>query len=125
MCNNFGEFLKTKRLRAHLTLREFAKRLEVSAPYMTDIEKDRRNPFNNELLEKAASILGLTEEEKHEMYDLAGEKRHEIAPDIPDYIMQRGYVSAALRTARDLDADEEDWQRFVDELKKRKEQEGK
>lgn len=125
MCNNFGEFLTTKRLRAHITLREFAKRLGVSAPYITDIEKDRRNPFGAEVLEKAATILGLSDEEKTQMYDLAGERRHEIAPDIPDYIMQRGYVSAALRTARDLDADEEDWQRFVDALKKRKEQEGK
>lgn len=120
MYKNFGEFIKDKRLKAHLTLRAFADKLEISAPYVTDVEKDRRNPFNNELLEKVATVLHLTDEERTEMYDLAGEKRNEIAPDIPDYIMQRGYVSAALRTARDLDADEADWQRFVDELKKRK-----
>lgn len=120
MYKNFGEFLKDKRLKAHLTLRAFADKLEISAPYVTDVEKDRRNPFNNDLLEKVATVLHLTDEERTEMYDLAGEKRNEIAPDIPDYIMQRGYVSAALRTARDLDADEADWQRFVDELKKRK-----
>lgn len=120
MSKNFGEFIKDKRLQAHITLRSFAESLGVSAPYVTDVEKDRKNPFNNDLLEKAASILHLDDEEKVEMYDLAGEKRNEIAPDIPDYIMQRDYVSAALRTARDLDADEADWQRFVDELKKRK-----
>lgn len=33
---------------------------------------------------------------------------------------ERDYVSAALRTARDLDAGEEEWQRFVEELRKRK-----
>ena len=120
MSKNFGEFIKDKRLQAHITLRSFAESLGVSAPYVTDVEKDRKNPFNNELLEKAATILHLDDDEKVKMYDLAGEKRNEIAPDIPDYIMQRGYVSAALRTARDLDADEADWQRFVDELKKRK-----
>ena len=120
MYKNFGDFIKDKRLRAHLTVREFAKRLDKSAPYITDVEKDRRNPFANEDLEKVAAVLDLTDEERTEMYDLAGEKRNEIAPDIPDYIMQRDYVSAALRTARDLDADEADWQRFVDELKKRK-----
>lgn len=120
MYKNFGEFIKEKRIAAHLTVRDFAKKLDVSAPYVTDVEKDRRNPFNNETLGKIESILELSEEELAQMYDLAGKKRNEIAPDIPDYIMQRGYVSAALRTARDLDADEADWQRFVDELKKRK-----
>lgn len=120
MYKNFGDFIKDKRLKAHYTLRSFAEALGVSAPYVTDVEKDRKNPFNNDLLEKAATILHLSEEERTEMYDLAGEKRNEIAPDIPDYIMQRDYVSAALRTARDLDADEADWQRFVDELKRRK-----
>lgn len=54
------------------------------------------------------------------MLDLAGKKRNAVAPDLPEYIMQRDYVSAALRTARDLDAGEEEWQRFVEELKKRK-----
>ena len=121
MYANFGEFIKDKRLRARLTVREFADRLEVSAPYVTDVEKDRRNPFNKDTLEKIISILDLNEEEKTEMYDLAGDKRNEIAPDLPDYIMQHNYVSVALRTARDLDAGEEDWQRFVDELRKRKE----
>ena len=116
MSKNFGEFIKDKRLQAHITLRSFAESLGVSAPYVTDVEKDRKNPFNNDLLEKAATILHLSEDEKTEMYDLAGEKRNEIAPDIPDYIMQRNYVSAALRTARDLDADEADWMKFVDDL---------
>lgn len=121
MYQNFGEFIKDKRLRARLTVREFAERLGVSAPYVTDVEKDRRNPFNKETLEKIVVLLGLDEEETTQMYDLAGDKRNEIAPDLPEYIMQHGFVSAALRTARDLDADEEDWQRFVDELRKIKE----
>ena len=121
MYKNFGEFIKEKRVEKRLTVREFAGLLGVSAPYVTDVEKDRRNPFNNEALEKIIDILDLSEEEKIEMYDLAGSKRNEIAPDLPAYIMQNDFVSAAPRTARDLDAGEEDWQRFVDELRRRKE----
>jgi len=34
--------------------------------------------------------------------------------------MSRDYVAAALRTARDLDAGEEEWLQFVKELKERK-----
>ena len=67
-----------------------------------------------------ATITFLTKEEKDEMLNLAGKKRKAVAPDLPEYIMQRDYVSAALRTARDLDAGEEEWQRFVEELRKRK-----
>ena len=54
------------------------------------------------------------------MLDLAGKKRNAVAPDLPDYIIQRDYVSAALRTARDLDAGEEEWNQFVKELKERR-----
>ena len=60
------------------------------------------------------------DEEKTIMFDLAGKRRNSVAPDLPEYIMERDYVSAALRTARDLDADEADWIEFVKELKKRK-----
>ena len=88
--------------------------------FLTDVEKDRRNPFDIEKLNQLAHILELTKEEKNEMLNLAGKKRKAVAPDLPKYIMQRDYVSAALRTARDLDAGEEEWKHFVEELKKRK-----
>ena len=62
----------------------------------------------------------LSTEERALMYDLAGEKKEEVAPDIPRYIKDHDYVAAALRTARDLGASEKDWLDFVDELKRRK-----
>ena len=97
-----------------------AEMLLVSAPYLSDIEKGRRNPPEMEKLEQISQILLLTDEEKSAMLDLAGKMRNSVAPDLPEYIIGRDYVSAALRTARDLDAGEAEWMRFVDELKKRK-----
>lgn len=117
---SFGEFLQKKRLENEITLRKMAKLIGITAPYLTDIEKDRRNPPEIQKLDKIAEILSLTEEEKAVMFDLAGKQRNSVAPDLPDYIMKRDYVAAALRTARDLDADEDDWQKFVEELKQRK-----
>ena len=117
---NFGDFIAKKRIERSITLREMAKQLEVSAPFLSDVEKDRRNPFDNDRLEKVSAILNLDEQEQSFMYDLAGRKRNTVAPDLPDYIMERDYVSAALRTARDLDAGEAEWLKFVEELKKRK-----
>ena len=117
---NFGEFLQRKREEKQITLRTMADKLGFSAPFLSDVEKGRRNPPEFSKLEQISEILGLTTEDERAMYDLAGQKRETIAPDLPEYIMNRDYVAAALRTARDLDAGEEEWMRFVRELEQRK-----
>ncbi|MGM9601096.1 MAG: helix-turn-helix domain-containing protein [Faecousia sp.] len=117
---NFGEFLQKKREAKQITLRKMAEMLKMSAPYLSDIEKGRRNPPEMDKLDQIAQILLLSDEERTVMLDLAGKMRNTVAPDLPEYIMERDYVSAALRTARDLDASEADWLRFVEELKQRK-----
>lgn len=117
---NFGEFLQRKRTEKQITLRKMAEMIGITASYLTDIEKDRRNPPEMEKLELISRILMLNDEDKTTMYDLAGKKRNSVAPDLPDYIMEHDYVSAALRTARDLDASEADWLKFVEVLKQRK-----
>lgn len=117
---NFGDFLQKKRTERQITLRRMAELLGISAPYLTDIEKDRRNPPEMESLEQISKVLNLSEDERAVMFDLAGKKRNAVAPDLPEYIIERDYVAAALRTARDLDASEADWLRFVEELKNRK-----
>jgi len=117
---NFGDFIAKKRGQKQITLRKMAELLDISAPYLSDVEKDRRNPFDMDRLEKLSNILLLDEEEKETMLNLAGEKRDSVAPDLPEYIRGRDYVSAALRIARDLDAGEDEWQKFIADLKKRK-----
>lgn len=117
--SNFGEFLQKKREEKKVTLRKMADMLGFSAPFLSDVEKDRRNPPEIDKLEMIVSILGLSEEEKDLMFNLAGRRRNTVAPDLLEYIMERDYVSSALRTARDLDASEEEWMAFVEELKKR------
>lgn len=116
---SFGEFLLAKREERDITLREMARKLGVSAAYLSDVEKNRSSALTKERLDKVAQILQLSKEEEKEMFDLAGKQRKTLAPDIPDYIMGKDYVVAALRTARDLNAGEAEWLRFVEELKKR------
>ena len=116
---NFGKFLTAKREERDLTLREMARQMGVSAPFLSDVEKDRTAPLTKDRLDKVAEILHLDIDERTAMFDLVGKQRNIVAPDLPDYIMGRDYVAAALRTARDLDAGEEEWMKFVEELKKR------
>lgn len=117
---NFGDYIAKKREDCRITLREMARKLDVSAPYLSDVEKDRRYPFDNDRLERIAYILDLDKQEQELMYDLAGKRRSSVAPDLPEYIMERDYVSVALRTARDMNAGEAEWMEFIEELKRRK-----
>lgn len=117
---NFGDFLHKKRIAKGISYRDLASVLGVSAPYISDIEKDRRNAPAMDKLEKLADYFMLSSEEKALMFDLAGEKKSELAPDIPGYIKGHDYVASALRTARDLGASEKDWLDFVEELRRRK-----
>lgn len=114
----FGEFLQKKREENDITLREMARKLGVSAPFLSDVEKGRAAPLTKERLEKVATILDLSPEEQNEMYTIVSKQKNIVAPDVSDYVM-RDYVSAALRTAQDLNAGEAEWQRFVEELKRR------
>lgn len=117
---NFGEFLQNKREDKGITLRRMAEMLGVSAPFLSDVEKGRRNSLDMDKLTLLKQILVLSDDEYQTMLNLAGKQRKTVAPDLPEYIMDRDYVSAALRTARDLNAGEAEWQRFVEELRKRK-----
>lgn len=117
---SFGEFLHAKRLEKGVSYRELADVINVTAPYISDIEKERRNAPVMEKLEKLSVYFGLTEEEKTEMFDLAGKKKDDLPPDLPDYIKGHDQVIAALRTARSLGASDDDWQSFIDDLRARK-----
>lgn len=118
----FGKYLLQLRESKDVTLRELARKIGVSAAFLSDVEKDRRAPLTAERLEMVSSALNLTSEEKAKLYDAAGKQRGTIAPDLPEYIKSHNYVSVALRTARDLDAGEKEWNEFVENLKKRKNQ---
>jgi transcriptional regulator with XRE-family HTH domain len=116
----FGEYLKHKRDEKQISLREVARALGVSAPFLSDVENNRRGPLTEERLADLAKVLNLNENERAEMYDIVGKQKGLLAPDLNPYVTERPYVNAALRTARNLEANEEDWQRFVDDLKTRK-----
>lgn len=117
-CNTFGEFIATKREEKEITLREMARKLNITPPYLSDIEKDRRNPPEKSKLDEIASILNLSEEDRRFMYDLAGKKRNSVSPDLPDYIMERDYVRKVLRKAMDMDAGEAEWLKLLETLEK-------
>lgn len=112
----FGDFIAEKRREKGISLRSMADELKIAAPYLSDIEKGRRNPPSFEMLEKIAMILNLSEEDRNLMYDYAGEDRNEVSPDLPQYIMEIPEARSALRKARDKGKNAEFWEKINQKL---------
>ncbi|MDD4347096.1 MAG: helix-turn-helix transcriptional regulator, partial [Desulfitobacteriaceae bacterium] len=120
----FGDFIKQKRL-SHpdeLTLKEVSQLLGISLSFLSDVENNRRKPFDKDKIELFAERLGLTEEEKATMFDLAARDRKEVPSDIED-IMMYGEIGEmarlALRKSNSGQINEEDWKQFIRQMDKK------
>lgn len=93
----FGSLLRQLREEKNLRQADVANAIGVSIVYICDIEKDRRNPPSYRKLQKIAGKLELTEEKASELFDLAGQARGEVAPDIIEYLIANPAVQASIR----------------------------
>ncbi|MCX8134910.1 MAG: helix-turn-helix domain-containing protein [Roseococcus sp.] len=56
---SFGSVVREKRRALAISLNDFAERLGVSPAYWSRIERDQEKPPRDDLIEKAAAILGV------------------------------------------------------------------
>ena len=91
----FGAYLRRLREKQGISLRELAKKLAISAPYLNDIEKDKRRAPRFEDLCTIKKILNADSEK---IFDLAGKSRNSIASDIEDKLLERPEIVSLLRT---------------------------
>ncbi|MEG1925639.1 MAG: helix-turn-helix transcriptional regulator [Ruthenibacterium sp.] len=123
---SFGDFIESIRRASGNSLRETAKAIGISPQFYSEVEKNRRCAFTSDRLDKLRAFLGMTEEQATEMYNKAAESRKgknvTVPQDFSDYIVERDYAMQALRLAKELGADEQDWEKFTEDLKRRKEQ---
>ena len=112
MAGEFGAFIAQKRIEKDVKLRPIAEKLGVSVTYLSDIIKGRRNPPDIDGLDALASALNLDENERNEMFDLAGRERNQVSPDLPEYIMDEAIPSLrpVLRRARNQSLGDDFWQ---------------
>lgn len=121
----FGDFIKNKRMNdsRELTLKDMSERLGISLSLLSDIENNRRKPLDPEKIELFATELGLSEEDKAKMYDLAARDRREIPSDIED-VMMYGEIGEmarfALRQSNTGLVTEADWKKFIREIEAKK-----
>ena len=120
MEQTFGAFVRQKRMEQGLSLRGLAARLGLSPVYMSNIETDRKPAPSQENLDKLAEELHLSKADRELFLDLAAAShKMKVPADLPEYIMERDIVRAALRTAKEVDATDAEWQEFIDRITKR------
>ena len=120
MEQTFGAFVRQKRMEQGLSLRRLAARLGLSPVYMSNIETDRKPAPSQENLDKLAEELHLSKADRELFLDLAAAShKMKVPADLPEYIMERDIVRTALRTAKEVDATDAEWQEFIDRITKR------
>ena len=126
---SFGEYIEFLRRSKRKSIRQTAIAIGVSPQYYSEVEKSRRSVLNAERLSKLRDYLEMTSEEYQTMSTKAAEahkgKNKQVPQDFADYIVERDYVMAALRTMKEMDADQADWKRMVEAfIASKKEQNG-
>ncbi len=121
----FGEFIKSRRIRdeREITLKTMADVLGLSLSMLSDIERNRRKPFDSTKIEKFCEYLNLPPEDRATMYDLAARENGDIPSDIDDIMMHSeigDMARFALRMSNQGVADEEDWKQFIREIEKKR-----
>jgi transcriptional regulator with XRE-family HTH domain len=89
-----GEVVRELREKADLSLRELARKLDVSPPFLSDVELGRRYP-SDETLQKIAKVLKTSVEE------LKQHDHRDSVADIKRLIENNPSLGFAFRTAVD------------------------
>ena len=95
---SFGAYVRELRTAKGIGQRELAKKLNLAASYLNDIEKDKRTAPKNEILKKLSLIL---DADLSTIFDLAGASRKSIAPDIEEFIRENPSLISFIRTLKD------------------------
>ena len=113
--DKFGVYLRARRHELGLSSRSFADELNLSAAYISDVEKGNRYaPLEH--LEQIVRVLQIEEGEIEYFYDLAG-CTHKNWPDINEYLAKTPNARKAIRLARDRNVSEKDFLNIVENLR--------
>mgnify|MGYP000914066332 CR=1 FL=1 len=96
----FSSFLEKKKIDAHFTNSKLALAANISAVYLGEIIKKKKNPPDKKIQYALAEALGLTEKEKNEFFDLAAKERGELPVDIYDYLLESRELQEEIRAMK-------------------------
>ena len=97
LTEKFGSYIRRLRLKSDIGQRELAKKIGVAPSYINDIEKNKRTAPRIELIKKLSTIL---KADLALLYDLAGNSKKTVAPDIVNFIENNPRIVSLLRAAK-------------------------
>jgi len=101
----FGSFIREFRIKKDIGQRELAKKINISASYLNDIEKNKRPAPKLEILKKISKILDI---DFKYLNDLASISNKDIAPDIYEFIKNKPEITSFLRILKESDFNKSD-----------------
>ena len=110
--NTFGSYIRRLRIKNDIGQRELAKKIKIAPSYLNDLEKNKRTAPKAELIRKLSVIL---KADLDLLYDLAGNSKKTVAPDIADYIEKNPKIISLLRSAKNSKLSDDE----IEELEKK------
>jgi len=99
----FGQTLRELRMAKDVTLRDMARRLELTPTYLSQVEQDKFSPPTEDRIKQMGEILNLAQAQVDELVAMAGR----VSKDLHDAVTEHPREMASfLRTARGLTAED-------------------
>lgn len=114
---DFGQFISEQKRKHSLQSNELAEMLNISKGYLSQLEHGKRVCPDQELLIRMIEVFNLNEEERCIIFDLYEKASGKLSPDIVEYVQSKDIVKKALRTAKAVNATDDDWEMFIDAIK--------
>ncbi|MBC8228162.1 helix-turn-helix domain-containing protein [bacterium] len=109
---SFGQTIKELRMdNTDYSLRQLASLLDVSAPYLSDIERDRRDPPRADIVIKMAELLSVEANELLALADKTPPDFHKTFKKNPTYTRM---VPEFMRTANKSNLSKKDWEELIE-----------
>jgi len=112
LIEKFGSYIRRLRMKNDIGQRELAKKIGVAPSYLNDIEKNKRTAPRIELIKKLSVIL---KADLDLLYDLAGNSKKTVAPDIVNFIENNPRIISLLRAAKNSKLSDDE----IEELEKK------
>ena len=105
LIEKFGSYIRRLRMKNDIGQRELAKKIGIAPSYLNDIEKNKRTAPRIELIKKLSVIL---KADLDLLYDLAGNSKKTVAPDILNFIENNPRIISLLRAAKNSKLNDDD-----------------
>lgn len=109
--HTFGRYVRERRELLGKTVRGFAKELDITPAYLSDIEKGNRYAPKAKL-DLIFQLLEVPEDQREAFMDMASLTRGEFE-DINPYLGQQHLARVALRKAEQKNLSDEKWKEII------------